>query len=102
MKFDNDNLPFKLYNSAFSLKSSPIALESYYNSGRLTQLEYRWRLFFWSWSAYRISGKAGELQHRCYKAFGKNGLDRRIESVANLRKKYILKHYGQYLLDWEE
>jgi hypothetical protein len=98
-KIDKPKFPLRLYYSFYSLNKSLAELESMYRFGSLTELEYRWRVLFWSWSAVRLTGKAGRLQDRCYDAFGLVGVDKRIERAKKLREQYIRKYYGEWLID---
>jgi hypothetical protein len=91
-------MPFKLYNGIWSLEYSLDQLEKAYNYGSITELEYRWRVLFWTWGAVRLTGKAGRLQDRCYDAFGLDGVDKRIARVKKLRERYIRKYYGEWLV----
>jgi hypothetical protein len=91
-------MPFKHYPGVMSLGFSLQQLDNVYAQGSITELEYRWRVLFWSWDAVRLTGKAGRLQDRCYDAFGLDGVDKRIARVKKLRERYIRKYYGEWLV----
>lgn len=97
-KIDKPNFPFRLYDAFYSLNHSLDKLDEMRRFGSLSELEYKWRRMFWEWSAYRMAGRAGKLQDRCYDAFGLAGVDRRIERVRKLRERYIKHHFGQWFI----
>jgi hypothetical protein len=98
MKIDRPKFPFRLYDGYYSLNKSLAELDAMRRFGSISELEYRWRVLFWTWSTARFEGKAGKLQDRCYDAFGLAGVYKRIERVSRLRARYIMRHYGEWMI----
>jgi hypothetical protein len=99
MNINWPKFPFRLIPGYQSLGFSLSQLDKAYAQGSIAELEYRWRVLFWTWGAARFEGHAGRLQDRCYDAFGLEGVDRRIGRVRKLRGRYIRKHYGEWLIE---
>lgn len=68
------------------------------HDGRITEQQWRWYRFFWTWTAPRFSDveNASSKQHRCAKALGYPGLERRFKRVLALRKRYFDAHFAAY------
>ena len=97
MNVNWQKMPFSKYPGWQSLGYSLNQLDKAFQQGSITELEYRWRVLFWSWGAVRLTGKAGRLQDRCYEAFDLDGIDKRIKRVSRLKERYIKHHYGEWL-----
>lgn len=98
MNINWPKFPFRLIPSYQTLGVSLSQLDVARQQGSITELEYRWRVLFWTWGAVRLAGKAGRLQDRCYEAFGLDGVDRRIKRVSNLKERYVKHHFGEWIL----
>ena len=59
----------------------------HFRQGYMSDLEWRWYLFFWLWCAARFGGHAAHRQDRAYKALGGDGLERRRARARALRAR---------------
>ncbi len=68
------------------------------HDGRITHQQWRWYRFFWTWTTPRFSDveNASRKQHRCAKALGYPGLERRFKRILALRKRYFDAHFAAY------
>jgi len=57
-----------------------------YSLGVITQGEWDWYRFFWTWSAHRFSTveRSGPRQERAYERLGRDRFERRIARVRRL------------------
>lgn len=96
MTIDWPKFPFRLIPSYQTLGVSLAQLDEALRYGSITELEYRWRVLFWTWGAARFEGLAGAAQERCYSALGYEGVQRRMRRVEAIKGRYVEEHYGEW------
>lgn len=58
-----------------------------YTHGYMTETEWRWYLFFWTWGAARFGGTAAHKQDRAFAKLGREAFERRRARVRAMRAR---------------
>lgn len=94
---DRNSTPFDVL-AALALQSDSMEVaERKFNAGYVSQYDYRWYCFFWTWTAARFGGAAASRQDRAYKRLGKTAYFRRIERAKMLYERWAKTRFGEYL-----
>jgi len=74
--------------AALSSKTYEVA-EYHYRQGLMTELEYRWFKFFWTWSAVRFAATAGRKHDRAFDRLGTTLYHKRIAKVRRMIARIV-------------
>jgi len=95
---DSGNTPFKVL-AAISLQSASWSeAERRYLDGRVSEYDYRWYRFFWTWTAGRFGGAAASKQDRAYERVGREAYFRRFERARKLYERWMKTQFREYLI----
>jgi hypothetical protein len=72
--------------------------EYHYRQGLMSDLEFRWFKFFWTWSEVRLGGIAGHKHNRAWDRLGTSIYHKRIAKVRRLHARIVYNEQKR----WEE
>ena len=94
---DHNRTPFSVLAAVALQSDSFDTAQRKYRAGSVSEADYRWYCFFWSWTAPRFSGAIGDRQERAYKRLGKEAYFRRFERARKLYERWAKARFAGYL-----